>query len=494
MTSYLLVGKVLAFGLNVILPLLLVRRLSQYDLGIYKQAFLILATSIVLLPLGFQMSAYYFLPREPENRGSVVFNILLFHLAMTSLGGLALWRFPELLGRIFNSPALIPYAGILGLCIVVWGVSSFLETVVVANQEGRLSGTMIFGIQLTKTAILVSAAAIFGTVESLIYGALIQGFLQTAVLLYYLESRFSGFWRRIDWSMLRRQFAYSAPLGLAGLLYTLEVDFHNYFVSNRFGPAIFAVYSIGCTDLPLITILGESVSSVMMPRASLLQQENNKREILELMARVARKLALVYLPLYVFMMTAGRVFMVALFTTRYEASWPIFAVNLTLIPFLIFVADPVVRAYTSERHMLMWLHIFVLASMAVVLWQWGTRMGPIGVISVVVGFNIFARMFMLVRILRLVGARGSDLKLMKGVGVIGIVALLASLPVFPVLWRGASLRPLVLLIVSAAVYGIVYGVALLALKVIQPEEWEMVRKVLRPVVPEGLLQHLIPSA
>lgn len=492
LTSYLLVGKLLSFGLSVALPLLLVRRLTQYDLGLYKQSFLIVGTCIVILPLGFQLSAYYFLPREPENRGSIVFNILLFHLFMTSLGGLVMALFPGILEWIFNSAALVPYASVLGMVIVVWGVSSFLETAVVANQEGRLSATMIFGAQFTKTAILVSAAVIFGSVKSLIYAALLQGILQTAVLLYYLESRFRGFWRRIDWPIFSRQISYALPLGLAGLLYTLELDFHNYFVSNKFGPAIFAVYSVGCTQLPLVTILTESVASTMMLRASQLQQENKKREILELMGRVARKLSLMYFPLYVFLMAAGRVFILAAFTRRYEASWPVFAVNLTLIPFLIFLADPVVRAYANQRHTLMWLHVFVLATMVLVLWKWGGVLGPVGVIGVVVGSNVFARMFMLVRVLRLVGVAWSDLGLMKGVGVVGIAAVLAALPVFLVEWLLPALKPLVLLMVTAAAYGIAYLAGLLALQVIEPDEWKMVRKVLRPVVPEQIMRRFVP--
>jgi O-antigen/teichoic acid export membrane protein len=340
----------------------------------------------------------------------------------------------------------------------------------------------------------VSAAAIFGTVESLIYAALAQGILQICVLLYYLESRFPGFWRRIDWPMFSRQISYALPLGLAGLLYIAEMDFHNYFVSHQFGPAVFAVYSIGCTDLPLITVLGDSVASVMLPRASLLQQQNSNRELLELLSRVARKLSLVYFPVYAFFMAAGHVFIVALFTKRYEASWPVFAVNLTFIPLLIFLTDPVVRAYANQRHALMFLHAFILGGMALVFWLWGARLGPVGVITVVLIANIFARMFMLLRILRLIGATRSDLALLHGIGVIAILAALSTLPVFLVEWLWPGLKPLMLFIAAAAAYGISYAAGLLALKVIQPEEWEMARKALSMVVPDGIMRRFVPQA
>ena len=116
------------------LPLLLVRRLSQEEFGLYKQAFLVVGTAISILPLGFQMSAYYFLPREPQHRGQIVLNILLVHAFATGLGLLALLCFPSLLKLIFNSLVTwMPFAPQIGMVIVLWGVGYFLEAAVVAN-------------------------------------------------------------------------------------------------------------------------------------------------------------------------------------------------------------------------------------------------------------------------------------------------------------------------------------------------------------------------
>ena len=122
--------------------------------------------------------------------------------------------------------------------------------------------------------------------------------MQTIILLGYLRSRFPGFWRGFEWGMMRTQLAYAMPLGLAGLLYTVQADLHNYFVSHRFGAAEFAVYSVGCFQLPLVGLLSESANSVMITRVSLLQRECESAEIKELMARVMRKLAVFFFPIY----------------------------------------------------------------------------------------------------------------------------------------------------------------------------------------------------
>src|SRR5919108_6153445 len=80
--TWLLVAKTIGFALTFALPLVLVRTLTQHDFGLYKQAFLVVVTAVTILPLGFGMTAFYFLPREPERQGSVVLHILLVHSAI----------------------------------------------------------------------------------------------------------------------------------------------------------------------------------------------------------------------------------------------------------------------------------------------------------------------------------------------------------------------------------------------------------------------------
>src|SRR5207245_9996936 len=75
---WLMGGKTVAFVLMLALPLLLVRRLSQTDFGLYKQVFLLVSTAMTVLPLGFVMGAFYFLPRRPDTQSRVALNIVLF--------------------------------------------------------------------------------------------------------------------------------------------------------------------------------------------------------------------------------------------------------------------------------------------------------------------------------------------------------------------------------------------------------------------------------
>ncbi len=124
----LMFAKGTAYILGFALPLLLVRRLNQYEFGLYKQVFLIVSTALTVLPLGFSLSAYYFLPREhDERKSSIVFNVLCFNVFIGGLAFALLVLRPTLLGSLFRSAELTAYAPLVGLVILLWMTALFLR-------------------------------------------------------------------------------------------------------------------------------------------------------------------------------------------------------------------------------------------------------------------------------------------------------------------------------------------------------------------------------
>ena len=480
---WLLVAKTLAFAFAFALPVLLTRTLSQSEYGLFKQVFLITTSAVALLPLGFGMSAYYYLPRETDRarRGQVILNILLFNLLMGGVACLVLIFWPGVIARIFRDPGISSFAPLLGVVIMLWLFSSFLETVAVANQELKLATIFIVAGQVTRSILLVSAAIIFDSVHALIYAALIHGVLQSATLVWYVSSRFPGFCRAFDWSLTGKQMAYALPFGLAGLLYTVQTDLHNYFVSNRFSAATFAIYSIGVAQLPLIGILRESVSSVILPRISYLQEQTQPREIIMLLANATRKLAFVFIPVYVFLMLTGREFLTFVFTSAYADSWPIFAINLTLLPLSLLDVDAVARAYESHRFFLVRLQIVMSIVNVFALWFFISRFGLVGAISVVVGISVVGRVAMAVRFSRVLGAKPRDLKLFADVGKVVIASIGAGVLCFFVrsLIMTVHARPLIVFAGCFIVFAAFYVGAILMMGVATVDEREKVRRGVR---------------
>jgi O-antigen/teichoic acid export membrane protein len=475
---FIMVAKSVSYAFSFLLPLLLVRWLSQEEFGLYKQVFLVVGTAMMVLPLGFGMSAFYFLPREPERKGKVILNIMLFNIAVGGLAFAALFLKPTILETLFNTSELTPYAPLIGLVILFWIVSAQLETIAVANQEIVTATIFIVMAQLAKTSLLIGAAAFFDSLEYLIWAAVIQGVLQTMVLLGYLHSRFGQFWRGFSWSMLTTQLSYALPLGLAGVLFSLQNDLHNYFVANSFGPASFAIYAIGCFQLPFMSIMSDAVGSVMIPRVSGLQQRDKRPEIVQITAGAMRKLAAVYFPFYVFLLLTAREFITVLFTAAYLNSWPIFIVNLTLVPIGILVTDPILRAYTEQRYFLLRVKIAIFIMLFVVLWFGVTNLGLLGVIAVVVGANILEKLIAAARTAQVLKIGRQDASSFGDIPKLAAAAIGAGAitAVVYVVLLGA--KPLVVLCVCAAVYALCYGLAIFLLRIPTVKEREFAKHLI----------------
>ena len=475
----LMFAKGLAYFLGFALPLVLVRRLSQQEFGLYKQVFLVVSTAITVLPLGFSLSAYYFLPREAEEkRGAVVLNVLCFNLAIGATAFLILLLRPALLAALFGSQELTAYAPLVGLVVVLWLTSNFLEIAAIARHEAKLATVFIIAAQLSKTALLVGAAVAFGTVRSLVYAAAAQGVVQNVALLSYLRSRYRGFWRGLDLALMRRQLSYALPIGFAGLVYGLLLDMHNYVVSYRFGAAQLAVYTIGCFSLPLVSIVGDSFGSLLIPHISRLQKEGATREIVLVTAETMRKLSVVYFPLYAFLIVAGREFIVVLFTSRYLASWPIFVVNLTTLPFFILITDPIWRAHAEHRFFLLKVRSVTVVLLFLTLWFGTLHTGLVGAISIMVAFSLADNFIETAKAWSIVGVTWRDAPLLKGVGKVALAAGAAGVltAVARAALVGAEARPFVVLVSCAAVFGAVYVAAVALLGVVKQGERDALRR------------------
>lgn len=476
---WIMLAKTVAFGFTFALPLLLVRRLSQTDFGVYKQIFLLVGTAFSLLPLGVGMSAYYFLPREPERRPQIVFNILIFHLLVSALFLVVVALRPSLLSALFNSAEMEGYSLLVGLVVMTWVTSSLLEVFTIARQELRFATALVILSQLTKAALMFGAVLLFGTVRALLWAALVQGVLQTATLLVYLRARYGNFWRGFDTTLWRTQLAYALPFGFASVLYRSQLELDNYFVSHWFGPAAYAIYAVGCFEVPLLGLLAESISSVTIPRVSFLQKEGARREIAELVARVMRKLALVLFPLYFLLLATGREFVTFLFTDRYAESWPIFAFNLTLIPLLLITSayDPVMRAYAEHRYFLLKLRCVLLVLMVAGLFFATARFGLVGAIAVNISVNLIDRAVVALKVKSILGLGRRDLSLFGDIWRIAVAAAVAgAVTLWTARWALAGARPFTVLAVGGIVFSVVYVAGVLVLRVLKPEERDAVRR------------------
>jgi O-antigen/teichoic acid export membrane protein len=474
-------SKTVAAAFNIAVPLLLVRLLTVREFGVYKQLFLLLDTALIVLPLGFALSVFYFFPREPARKAQVVGNILLIYVLVGGLGGLLFVCFPALPAAILNTHDLAAYAPLIGLAILLWVGSSFIEFVAIAHGEARLAALLLLGMQLLRSALLVAAGLVFGSIRALAYAAVICGFVQSAFVLWYVRSRFSDARERVDWSLMRAQLRYALPLAYAGLLWWLQGFVHHYFVSNRFGAAAYAIYAVGSFQLPIVGIMHESVGSVVIRRINELRRRNNTQEMVRLATQTVRTLAAFSFPLYALLLVTGHEFITVLFTQKYSASWPIFAVNLSLIPLSIVapVCDAVFRACPEELPFFIRARTALAVPLLAGLWIATARFSLVGAVAVVVGVTLLERLVLAARAAHVLGLSWRDLgrfgdaaRLAGAAGVAGVATHIAR----GILQANGLTAPLALWIICTAVFTVLCVGAVFLFRVPTPEERNAVRQ------------------
>jgi len=466
-----------AFVLTLLLPIILVRIFDKAQIGTYRQIFLVVGTACNVLPLGFTMSAFYYLPRETERRGMIVLNILLFLAGIGLLGGGVIAFFPSIIDHIVGSNTLQHYAPLIGITIFLWLFSGLLENIATANQDVKSSTAFIIFAQLSKTILILTSALTFRTVASLLYAAIAQGLVESTILLWYLQKSFPGYWKRFEPSVFREQTSYVAPLGLSGFAYSAQSDLHSYLVAEHFSVENYAIYSTGSTQLPLVNTVRDALVSVMLARVSSLQQQGETAQIREIILRAVRKLSAFYIPICVALFVLGREFLITVYTAKYIDSYPILVLNAVLLPLGAMITDPVLRAYAAYRYVTLKVRLVMLMVLVILALSSIQFLGMIGVMAAYVLSVAIERFLLFSLSMRILKATWHDWKAVGDVLKYLGAALVSGFAVLALKLLLPGARPQILLFGGSALFSVIYLAIVLMAGGVDDDERRMINRM-----------------
>lgn len=420
-------AKFVAAIFGILMPVLLVRILSQHDFGVYKQVFLFIGTTTSFAAFSVGVSAFYYMPRQPERGGQIALNILVYNIIAGLIPLLLLIIYPQFLNLFFRGGDLEPYALMLGIFVVLQLNASLVEMMPTAMQDVRNSTLFVTGTQLFKIVAVVVAALIFRSVRSIVLACMLAAALSVAILVHYLYRRFGSFWMHFDRKFFIEQLSYAVPLGAYGMVWVFRKDLDNYFVGAMYSPAQYAIYAIGWMEVPLIQLFLESMLSVMVVRISALHKEGRTEDIRNVLASAINRLASVQFAIYALLLVAGRDLIVFFYTKAYAASAPIFYITITLIVLNVFMYDPIVRAYMELRKFILLVRIGVLIGLCIVLAPVIHHFGMIGAAVTAVLGDLTERLIVGRKVCKTIETTWRDARLLAGVLRVAAVAAVAAL-------------------------------------------------------------------
>jgi len=467
-------GRSIGFLAAFAIPIVLARAFNQEDFGTYKQLFLVYGTLFGIMQLGMAESLYYFLPSRQREAGHYIVNALG---VLGLCGGLCLVLTlqQETIAALLNNPGLMGKLPYIGVTLMFMLMAVVLEIVMTVRRQ-HLAASFAYGLtDVGRAVAYVVPVLMFGTLESMLAGAVMFAVARLAVTGWYLRREYRG-QLRPDRVALRSHLGYAIPFGLAGLIEVAQLNFHMYAVSWYFDTVTFAIYAVGCLQVPLTDILMTSTCNVMMVNMQETLRSGKPRDLLPIWLDSVRKLGLIICPLVGTLLVVGHELIVMLFTEAYERSVPVFMVWSLSMLLVVILSDGVLRVFAQNRF-LVFQNLIRVAIIAVSISWFLQTFNIVGAVMVTILATSVAKIIALARIKVLMEARAAELlpwgSLARTLVLAGAAGLLAyCLKTGLSSFAPAMPGPLVLVIV-AAVYVLSYLVLLLGFGPMQRSEKRM---------------------
>jgi O-antigen/teichoic acid export membrane protein len=460
-------GRIVGFVAAFVTPLILVRVFDLDTFGTYKQWFLLYITLLTVTQIGMSESLLFFLPKADGEAGRYVMNSLLF---LTGVGGLAaavLVLCSGAIARWMSNPALEPLIPLLAWYLLLMQASIALETVMTARSAYRSAAVAYAVTDVMRALFLITPVLVTASLRALLQGAVAFAALRCAYTVHYFWRTFGAHFRP-DARCFVRQLAYALPFALAVFASIAQENLHQYAVSGLFDAATFAVYSVGCLQIPVVDLVATTVCNVMMVGMTTAIHDGRESEVIDLWQGTVRKLALVFFPLTGLLLIVSRDLIVMLFTDAYVASVPVFMIGVTSVLFATIPMDGLLRVY-AKTNVLLGINLVRLAMIASLIH------GAIG------SFGLAGAM--LVTVLALAVGKAIGLAAMGflwrvGVGrllpwrslaLIAAACLVAAIPALAVGY-GLQAPPFLRMFLIGAVYGSAYAAAALAAGLLSAHE------------------------
>ncbi|BDG09419.1 lipopolysaccharide biosynthesis protein [Anaeromyxobacter paludicola] len=389
-----LAGAALTFGA----PLVLARVLLPAQYGTFKQAWLVINTLYLVLPLGVTPSLYYFVPREPAERDRYIAQALLATTAVGALAALLVLLARPLLELQFHNPELdrhLPW--VAGITFLYLAGTSLDHAYNSLSRIGAAAAVRV-ATEGARAAAMIGGALATRSLEGLFAGIALALGLRAAAA-WALLARAHGL--RGSRAALKAQLGYALPFGVAFLALIPQQQFHQYAVAASVSAAAFAVYSVGCFQLPIVDVLYTPVSEVL--QLGLAEDDRQGgRGGLALFHEAVARLSFAFLPLMGVLFTCAPALIGFLFTDRYLAAAPIFRISLASVALSALPLDGVMRARAQNRFVLAAALVKLAATVPLVLA--GLRLlGPPGAMAGWIAGEALGRLLLLQRTATLFG-------------------------------------------------------------------------------------------
>jgi O-antigen/teichoic acid export membrane protein len=469
----LIIGRGVGFVCKFVMAVVLARQLDQVEFGLYKQAFLLQSTFLMLMDLGLPASLYYFLQHNERARRQYVSQSLAGLALAAAAGGVAVVVGTPWWGQAFYENLLGPLAPQLGVFLASTLVSSMLEVVLIARQRAGQAAMAFCVSDLALATLVLGTVLAGGGVAGILWAGTIVHVARVAVLVLYLRRARLLSFRALSWEPLARQWNYAIPFWGGHIVELLALAAPQYYVSKWYDTGTYAVFAVGSMSIPFVNVIYTTIVSIVVVELTRLARVGARDQIRDTLGTGIRLVAIVCLPLFVLLeLIAGEV-IVLLYTHRFVDAVPVFRVALLVLPLIATQLEYVPRAYGDTRFLFFMCAVrgvVCLGLLTVLPSTFGLWGAPLAFVLALVASHVV----LLVRVSRLTGLPYAKVWPLGVLTRIVAASLVSAIPVL--LLKGTGLLAFWPILAAAGVaFGATYVMMLWRLAVLSSGEQESVR-------------------
>jgi O-antigen/teichoic acid export membrane protein len=354
------------YGLQFLLPLVLVRCLDTAAFGHYRLLWLAVGTVTALATLAMPPSLYYFLPRSDRATKRLYINQTLLFLV---LGGLiAAWIVsPWNPWLPLKMRGLAQHEAVVPVFVLLWVVASLLDMLPMIEERVMWQTKATVGLAVLRAGTLSLTAILTRELEPVLLALLVFVVFKLALLLTYIAIHHGLRRPIVRWDAFIDQVKYAAPFGASGALYELRGQADQWVAAALFPLGRFASFSIAAILAPLLHLFRQSVNNAFLPSMSRLQAAGDLGGMMELNSRANVMVGSFIYPLLAFAFVFAEDIVTLVYTAAYVDAAPVMRVY--TIGFLASVVElATVMLLMRQGGFMMRLNLLVLPLSVLLSW------------------------------------------------------------------------------------------------------------------------------
>lgn len=346
-------GRILAMIAGFLMPIFLTRYLTQENYGLYSQFNVLVGFMSSIFSFGMQSNLYYYFPNSDERRRKALVGNTYFTMIVFAIVAFILLLIPATAKLFIGNEKLMNFSLLVAIGIFFSVPILLIFPLFVTRGDKTLSVVYPPLEALLRIAIIIGTALVFKTIEAILLSMVIYHVLQFLFTTFYASwpyRKVKGDW--FDWELLKSQFAYAAPFGLAVILNTIFHRFDKMLCISFITPEEYAVYSLAFYGIPGIHQVYESVGEVNILNMSAAYKENNIKETVSLAQNYVTRLMSFSIPVILGVFVFANVIFGFLFPPEYAKAIPFFRIYVFSFVIGALGAGLVLRATGHTRHTL----------------------------------------------------------------------------------------------------------------------------------------------